>query len=1406
MKKASTMKTENVDGTAKYPSTNLQHAHLSAAFEAQALNTPDHIAVVYQENKLTYQQLNEKANQLARHLINQKIKAGDIVGICVERSECMIVTLLAVLKTGAAYLPIDPSYPKARIKYMLENAKTTVALTQAIPSAQLPDTIKQISLDDFEKPWQRQSKENLNLNTQTADPAYIIYTSGSTGNPKGIVQTHRTILNLVRWQSKQLPKNQHLNISQFAAFGFDVSLQEIFLAILNGHTLYIIPQEMRQELSQLPLFILENSIHLLFFPTSVLEYFSHESTEQKIFYPELIKIIVAGEALHITEVIQDFFQLQIHTTLDNQYGPSETHVASCYTLPEATKIWPKHPPIGQAINNTTLHILDKSLNPVKKGEEGQLYISGYGVAKGYINLPSKTKESFFPIKLNKKIMNVYKTGDIVKELPDGNLTFIGRSDSQVKIRGYRIELDEIESALLQQDSVRQCAVIVNHAEHRKYLTAYIKPKAKADLSEIKSALQRKLPGYMIPSAFIALNHLPMTANMKIDKKSLEKDSNPVGNNQKEITAPRTNGEKELLLILSNIAKIKKSKISVDSNFFELGLDSIAIAQLASRLEAKYFINTSIKDIANAPTIEALSKVIIFHVKKGNISKQAVISQVDRSTCLPLSLNQERLWFLAKLEPNSSAYNEFFGARLTGNLNQEALQKSFNHIINRHETLRTNFLEISGKPQQKINKSAAYEISSVHSEKNNAQQFIDLFANTPFTLTNQPLFRAKLVIISAQEHLLLFCFHHLIIDGWSIDIICQELSQLYTQYSGGKKAILPALTIQPVDYINHEKKNNQEKLFKKQINYWKNKLAAYRPTTLQKNIKKPNSENSPAGKIEIELSKQLTNKLTNFAKKQRTTTFNILFTLLSIILYKHTNKTDITIGTVFANRDQEVMQNLLGFFLNTIVLRAKFNKKTTINELLLENYTTILEAHLHQNIPFSRLVKEINPKREISGNPLFNIFLGLEPTNNHTLRITEKTEPVTANKKNPKFELSLIFEFTSTGMAALVEYDKSILDAKLVKNLTENLKHLLKKLPALADVPLASIHLKRKVRQTNQLMKTNPSIKTSSINLKPTKQPLNKVKQELINVWQVIHGKKDIKTSDNFFNIGGYSLAALDLIYRINKTFKTNLPLKTVFAAPTIEEQAKIIVGNHENSPKKSCLIPLNTVKHGTPIFLIHPVGGTVFLYQQLTNHLEINQPIYAIQDPSIENPHIYFKNFEEMASFYLKIIQEKQRSGPYFLGGASFGGVMALEIAKQLSSKGENTKKIFMFDSWARYPERIQNKAFFDKLMQEQTKQLEQEFKKLGISESKRWIDLQWKRASLIWDYKLPKDSNHEVILFKAKTPPHHFEEIEHPNNYWNNYIKQLTTITTPGTHESIFQEPNLKQLASAFKNSLNKN
>ena len=1035
-------------------------------FAAHAAKAPNDIAVTYESEQLTYGEMDQRSNQLANYLIAQGVHPDDRVGLCIKRSLRMVIGLMGIVKAGAAYTPLDPAYPQARLQYMLENSAMRMLLTESEFSGLFHgDSTKQLVIEEAWPAILQCSAEAPRPQLDAENLAYVIYTSGSTGKPKGVALSHRVLSNLIQWQTESFVFVLK-NTLQFSALSFDVSVQEIFSTFATGGVLHLIDDDKRRDIMQLRHIISQRQIERIFLPFVALDYLSKAYLEEDAPECPLREVLCGGEQLQITSAIMQLYQRARNAVLVNHYGPSETHLSHTYTLSGDSGKWPKLPPIGRAVTNAQLYVLNQWMEPAPIGVPGELFISGAQVARGYLNRPDLTAERFLPNPFSHTAGDrMYKTGDIARWRKDGEMEFLGRADGQVKIRGYRIELGEIETVLRQHPVVEQAVVIVREDEQKqKRLIAYVVLRQQIATSELRDELQGRLPEFMVPSVFMVLEKIPLTPSGKIDRRSLPAPPTDRAAFEQAVVAPRTPTEELLTQIWS--AVLGRAQISVEDDFFAIGGHSLLATQVTARIRNIFKVEVPLRRMFESPTIGKLAKVLdqLTASAPEQLSQPLRRVTTEETFSVPLSYAQQRLWFVDQLTPGNTVYNMPVFVRVAGPLKVQALQLALKEIIHRHESLRTRFAIVDGEPRQIISAAAdldlpLLDLSSSPAEQREAEarKIAVAEAQSPFDLERGPLFRVKLVKLADDDHVLATNMHHIISDGWSIGVLMREVSVLYQAFSEGRPSPLPELEIQYPDYSVWQRDWLRGEVLDQQVNYWREQLSGVAPLELPLDRPRPAMMTFRGAAEAVTVPAETTEKLRKLGQRHGATLYMTLLAAFQVLLSRYSGQQDISVGSPIAGRQRPELEPLIGFFINTLVLRSRLSDESSFTQLLNQVRETTLQAYAHQDVPFEKLVEVIHPERNLDRTPLFQAMFILQNTPQSGLQFgSAKLLPFNIGGSTVKFDLTFSLSEFDSGLAGSLGYSTDLFEASSIQRMIGHYCMLLESIAADAEQKLSDL--------------------------------------------------------------------------------------------------------------------------------------------------------------------------------------------------------------------------------------------------------------------------------------------------------------------------------------------------------------
>jgi amino acid adenylation domain-containing protein/non-ribosomal peptide synthase protein (TIGR01720 family) len=1001
---------------------------LVSLFEQQVSQTPLALALVFENDSLTYQALNEQSNQIAHYLRSKGIGHQMPVAVCLERSANLLVALLGILKAGAAYVPIDPEYPQQRIEYMLQDCSAKLLIKEQSSSMDL--SIETLAPDS--ELLHSQPKVNLKEKPSPNDLVYIIYTSGSTGKPKGVMVEHHSLVNLISWHQDYYQVDAHSKSTSMAGVGFDAFGWEVWPYLTAGASIQLLNNEQRLSPEIIAELILDQGITHTYIPTALVPAVVDLTRNR----PSSLKYLTtAGDQLLPINIQNLDYQLV------NNYGPTEfTICATSYILTERDEN--ALPLIGKPIANTRVYILSNENKICPIGVVGEILLGGAALARGYLNNEELTKEKFIQNPINPTEERLYKTGDLGRWLADGNIEFLGRKDNQVKIRGYRIELGEIESAIQNIDTIGQIVVLAKEDKNgTKRLVAYVVASETFDKEQVVQKLKETLPEYMVPQFWVELQSLPLTANGKLDKNALpEPDLNEglSGDADKQLTE----FESRMLAIWEDLLDL--DKLGINDNFFDIGGDSLLAIRLTSALRKELNLEVEIRLIFDFPTVATLCEEIGKELEHKDTTTFEII---ERPNSIPVSFSQERLWFIDQLEGSIHYHNPAI-IRLHGDLDLKALENALRNCIERHEVLRTVFKEVDGKIEQCIQSAEKWHLNVDESRDiiKNAEDFKSIarqLINKPFNLSSDYMLRANLLRTAKNEFTLVVTIHHIAADAWSLSILVKELIEFYGANVEHRKANLKPLPMQYADYSVWQRSTLKGENLDRKIDFWRNKLSGFSTLNLPTDFDRPSVQSIRGARLTFEIDRNLTEKLIALSKQEGSTLFMTLQAVFSILLSRYSGQKDICIGTPIANRSQQELESLIGFFVNTIVLRNDLSGNLMFTDFLKQVKLNTLEAFSNQEVPFEKVVETVVNERDLNRNPIYQILLTLQNTPEvpelrykNILLTVEETEHDTS-------QLDLICNFTETeqGLLGSVEYCTDLFKAETIERMMNHFVQL-----------------------------------------------------------------------------------------------------------------------------------------------------------------------------------------------------------------------------------------------------------------------------------------------------------------------------------------------------------------------------
>ncbi|MRG28226.1 amino acid adenylation domain-containing protein [Laceyella tengchongensis] len=1021
--------------TRPYP----KHKPVQQLFEEQVERTPDHVALKMGTRQLTYRELNTVVNRLARVLRRRGVVRGQLVGLMAERSLEMIIGMFAIIKAGAAYVPIDPNYPEERIQFMLDDGHISLIVKQ--PHLCLPPTFMGDIVILDEKVWAGEEGDNLPLMSGPEDMIYVIYTSGSTGTPKGSISCHYNVVRTIV-QTGDVDITAEDAMLQLANFTFDGSVFDIFGALLHGAKLVLAPKEVLLDLNQITALIREEKITICFMTTALFNTIVDLNVSA---LADLRKLIFGGEKASLKHVRKALAVLG-NDRLVNAYGPTEGTVYATMYRCEPYWLERQTVPIGKPVNATKLYVVNKSnqLQPI--GVPGELCVSGDGVALGYLNRPELTAERFVPDPFEPG-RTMYRTGDLVRWLPDGNIEYIDRMDGQVKIRGHRIELGEIEVKLFEHPAVEKVVVIADKDEHgHSYLCAYVMLGQPCEMSELRQHVQAGLPEYMVPDYFVEIADLPLTFNGKIDKRSLPKPTHSL-RTEADYVRPANELEASLAEIFQEVLNLEQ--VSVTANFFQLGGHSLKAMILASQVHKRLRVDLPLQEVFARPTVRDLAS----YVQASRESKQLVIKPAPAQEWYPASSQQKRLYVVNQLEGSGISYNMPMAFDLQGRFEVERLERAFGQLIARHESLRTSFHLVEGELKQKVHQDVSFAIQKMTAESEKEMQDQLCAFVRPFALDQAPLFRVGLISLAPERAVLVMDLHHMIADGVSMNLLFQDLVRLYE----GER--LPPLSLQYKDIAVWQQSDAVRAEWKRHEAFWLQEMAGELPVlALPTDFPRPPVQQFDGAYTTFALDDELTRKLKRLMEEQNVTLYMLLLAAYHVLLAKYTGQEDIIIGSPIAGRSHADMQPVVGMFVNTLAVRNTHQPEQTFAEFLAQVKARVLKMMQHQDYPFEELVEKLGLARDLSRNPLFDTLFAVQNMDLSALVLPGLTwTPLEMEWKQAKFDMSWVVA-EGEQVQGTVEYSTHLFTEATVQRMIGHFIHIIEQIVERPQMRLRDIGL------------------------------------------------------------------------------------------------------------------------------------------------------------------------------------------------------------------------------------------------------------------------------------------------------------------------------------------------------------
>jgi amino acid adenylation domain-containing protein len=1066
-------------------------------FETRARRRPESPAVVGTESVLTYGELSRRSSRLARRLRDSGVSAGARVAVYVDRSPDLLVALLGVLKAGAAYVPLDPAYPPRRLALMLEDAAPRLVLTQERLRESLPGTAAEVlCLDGPATLSPRSSRgrgdaiaspqpsslgrpDSIDSDSVTEGPevpihpedtAYLIYTSGSTGRPKGVEVPHRALTNLLASMAAEPGLAENDVLVAVTTLSFDIAALELFLPLVTGATVVLADRETASDGVRLAALLASSGATVLQATPATWRLLIEAGWTGD----RRLKALCGGEALP-ADLARELGRRC--RELWNVYGPTETTIwSTAVRLDEGAPVT-----IGRPIANTRVYVLDERLQPAPVGVQGELFIGGAGVAHGYRGRADLTAERFLPDPYTTGPgARLYRTGDRARWREGGLLECLGRLDGQVKLRGFRIELGDVETAAAEHPSVRECVAVVREdVPGDRVLVAYVvpSPAGAPSVAAFRAFLRERLPEFMVPSSFVPLEALPRTPNGKVDRRALPAPDRTRPEREHTYVPPRDAVEEALAGIFQEV--LGRERVGAHDDFFDLGGHSLRAAQVASRVREALGVELPLRQMFESPTPAGLAEAVAG--LRGRAPSRALppLVSVPRDRPIPLSFAQERLWFLEQIDPGTAAYNMPGAVRIRGPVDEAALARSLDELWRRHEALRTTFGAEDGAPYQRIGPPSGFrmdieDLASLDATEREAhvRRRATDEARRPFDLARGPLFRARLLRLADDEHVLLLALHHIVGDGWSLGVILREAGLLYRAFAAGQPSPLPDLRLQYADFAVWQRRCHEGPLLEDQLAYWRRKLAGLPLLELPTDRPRPAMQTFAGALHHFWVAAPVHASLHGLARREGATLFMVLLAAFEALLARHSGQDDIVVGAPVAGRSREALEGLVGSFANTLVLRTDLSGDPTFRELVGRVREVVLEAFDHQEVPFEKLVEELRPARNFGVNPLFQVMFVLQNAPQTPVAVPKvQTAPVEFDPGTARLDLTVFLTETAQGILTTFEYNTDLFDRETIVRLEGRFRTLLRAAAeapqrTLSELSLAGADEERQLRAWN----------------------------------------------------------------------------------------------------------------------------------------------------------------------------------------------------------------------------------------------------------------------------------------------------------------------------------------------------
>ncbi len=1398
-------------------------AGIGSLIDEQAKKAPKTIAIMAGEDYLNFGDLRDRTNALAHLLRARGLARGSLVGICVERGIDMIVAQVAILKSGAAYVPLDPAYPADRLAYMAQDAGLALLVTQSSLETALPWPREQsLWLDADRAAIDSQPVTALSTDaTRDAgpqDPAYVIYTSGSTGKPKGVAVPHQAVVNFLVSMAREPGLKPGDRLAAVTTLSFDIAVLELLLPLTVGACIALASREQASDGQALRILLEESGARVMQATPASWRLLLDAGWNGGADF----KALIGGEALP-ADLVKPL--LARTGQLWNMYGPTETTVwSTCWKVaPDAPVI-----SIGKPIANTSVWILDDHRRPCPIGVSGEVMIGGDGLALGYLHRPELTAEKFVsdPFSPGKLL---YRTGDRGRWRLDGLLEHLGRLDFQVKVRGFRIELGEIEANLAAHASVARAVVIVREDRPGDVrLAAYLVAKPGLVLpaaGELREYLKGQLPEYMIPQHFTVLEEIPLLPNGKLNRQALpapDLSANPIS----DFTAPATDLEKGIAEEFESVLGIRG--VGLDNDFFTLGGHSLLAAQLIYRLNRRFTSTLPMRSVFEAPTVAKLARLL---AQRSGMPAESVIV-IARQECqsrFEASAMQERLWRMEKMVPGRVVYHAPSAHRLRGPINELQFELAFREIIRRQASLRTQLDDKGGQVVQIVLSEMPFALFPaenlsalpVAERENRLADRLDQLTAETFILTRAPLFRAKMFRLSEEEHVLFFMPHHIIWDGWSFDIFYQEISAIYGAYLQGRPSPLAELPVSYGDFSVWHRAWSKGPEHERQVAFWRERMIRHgNPMALP--IDKPRrSSMTGTGHTEaVTVEKNQTQALHELAGKSGATMFAATLAVYATLLYDYSRQKTLVVGTPVRARNAPELEGIMGFFNNLLLLHIEIDPEETFVQLLMRIKALVIECFAHPDAPLEELARELPAVAKDRPPLLYQALFSFQDARQRATRWGElEHSMIPLFQRGATEDLGMWFLESAKGLQGGITYNADILGNATAKRLQARYLELLRAVLESSDSTVETLvgpalSLPKTAIEAETNHRESPQVGDDVMDESQSGfvEPQSDLEIGLATVWQRVLGVERVGLHDNFFDLGGNSLGAIALGAEMEKSTGIPVDIGEVFRSPTIAKLVKSMGPNAEKSA--SVVVPLQPSGDGTPIFCICGIN----IYADLAKTMGKAQPVFGVyvaeeqviatQATRGEMPDVSIGRLVE--AYYTSIMRFRPQ-GPYRLAGFSLGGILALELASLMRRRGAEVEVIILLDTFL--PQAYHKNWF--KVVRTKAKEI------LGKVKRKLFALVSRKGAALDKEAKKKEDSGYAllralafeaaaakwrpdpalveipIVLFQAADLSKEYPHLDFEEDYgWRQYFGgKFTTYSVPGDHLGILRPPNVEVL-----------